>query len=98
MPKRSAGSGMEGCAIRVAARSFCASSILLTGKYKQKPAEKVLAEIMRQRKNPDLMMACFERIRSQEVLEAIARDRAYNVTARRIAINMFADQNLLVDK
>jgi hypothetical protein len=59
--------------------------------------DRVLAEIMRERKNPELMMACFEHIRSQEVLETIARDRAYNVTARRIAINMFADQNLLTD-
>jgi len=58
---------------------------------------RVLAEIMRERKNPDLMMACFERIRSQEILEAIARDPAYNVTARRIAINMFAEPELLAD-
>ena len=56
-----------------------------------------LAEIMRERKNPDLMMACFEQIKDQQVLEAIARDPAYNVTARRIAINMFADQELLAD-
>jgi len=56
----------------------------------------VLAGIMRERKNPDLMMACFEGIHNQEVLEAIARDSAYNVTARRIAINMFADPKLLI--
>lgn len=56
---------------------------------------RVLAEIMRERKNPDLMVACFEGIRSQEVLQAIAQDPAYNITARRIAINMFADPNLL---
>jgi len=56
-----------------------------------------LAEIMRERKNPELMMACFEQIKDQQVLEAIARDPAYNVTARRIAINMFADQELLAD-
>jgi hypothetical protein len=58
---------------------------------------RVLAEIMRERKNPELMMACFAHIRDQGVLEAIARDPSYNVTARRIAINMFADQNLLAD-
>jgi hypothetical protein len=57
----------------------------------------ILAEIMRERKNPDLMMACFEQIKDQQVLEAIARDPAYNVTARRIAINMFADQELLAN-
>ena len=57
----------------------------------------ILAEIMREKKNPDLMMACFEQIKDQKVLESIARDPAYNVTARRIAINMFADQDLLAD-
>jgi hypothetical protein len=55
----------------------------------------VLAEIMRERKNPDLMMACFEGIHDQKVLESIAGDPAYGVTARRIAINMFADPGLL---
>lgn len=58
---------------------------------------RVLADIMRERKNPALMMACFEHIQDQDVLESIARDSSYNVTARRIAINMFADQNLLAD-
>jgi len=58
---------------------------------------RVLADIMRERKHPDLMMACFEHIQDQGVLEAIARDASYNVTARRIAINMFADQKLLAD-
>ncbi len=56
----------------------------------------VLAEIMRRRKNPDLMMACFEGIRDPEVLAAIARDPRQSLTARRIAINMFADQELLL--
>jgi len=56
-----------------------------------------LAGIMRERKNPDLMMACFERIKDQKVLEEIAGDSGYNITARRIAINMFAEQDLLAD-
>lgn len=57
----------------------------------------VLAAIMRERKQPDLMMACFEGIKDQDVLADIAGDPAQSVTARRIAINMFADQTLLAD-
>ncbi len=58
---------------------------------------RTLAGIMRERKQPDLMMACFEGIRDQEVLSEIARDPRQSVTARRIAINMFADQELLLE-
>ncbi len=58
---------------------------------------RVRAEIMRERKQPDLMMACFEGIRDQEVLADIARDPRQSLTARRIAINMFADQALLAE-
>jgi hypothetical protein len=58
---------------------------------------RMLAGIMKERKNPDLMMACFERIKDQKVLEEIAGDPGYNITARRIAINMFAEGDLLVD-
>lgn len=57
---------------------------------------RVLADIMRERKNPDLMLACFEGIRDQEVLAEIAGDPRQSVTARRIAINMFADQELVL--
>ena len=57
----------------------------------------VLAGIMRERKQPELMMACFEGIKDQEVLAGIAGDPAQSMTARRIAINMFADQALLTE-
>ena len=57
----------------------------------------VLAEIMCERKQPELMMACFEGIQDQEVLAGIARNPRQSLTARRIAINMFADQTLLAD-
>jgi len=57
----------------------------------------VLAGIMRERKQPELMMACFEGIRDQEVLAGIAGDPDQSLTARRIAINMFADQAQLAE-
>lgn len=56
-----------------------------------------LAGIMRERKQPELMMTCFEGIRDQETLVEIARDPRQSITARRIAINMFADQDLLLE-
>jgi hypothetical protein len=52
---------------------------------------------MRERKQPELMMACFEGIRDHEVLREIAGDPRQSVTARRLAINMFADQELLLE-
>lgn len=57
----------------------------------------VLAGIMCERKQPELMMACFEGIQDQDVLAEIARNPLQSLTARRIAINMFADQTLLAD-
>jgi len=58
---------------------------------------RVLAAIMRERKQPDLMMACFEVIRDEKVLAEIAGDPRQSLTARRIAINMFADTALLAE-
>ncbi|HHQ47857.1 MAG TPA: hypothetical protein ENK19_03135 [Acidobacteria bacterium] len=58
---------------------------------------RILARLMRERKQPDLMMACFEGIRDHDVLREIASDPGQSVTARRIAINMFADQELLLE-
>ncbi len=79
--------------------------VAMNGKYldaRLKAARRIqnprtLARLMRERKQPDLMMACFEGIRSQEVLREIAGDPRQSVTARRIAINMFADQKLLLE-
>ncbi len=59
--------------------------------------QRVVADVLKERKNPEVMMACFERIDDQGLLTEIAKDPAYNVTARRIAINMFADQELLLE-
>ncbi len=59
--------------------------------------QRVLARIMRERKQPDLMMACFEGIRDPAVLEEVARDTRQSLTARRIAIDMFADRDALLD-
>ena len=44
-----------------------------------------------------LMGACFARITDRRVLEAIAQDTAYNPTARRMAVEQFADESYLTD-
>ncbi|MCK5803373.1 MAG: hypothetical protein KAI66_11095, partial [Lentisphaeria bacterium] len=59
--------------------------------------QRMLAGIMCERKQPDLMMACFEGIHDPEILEEVAKDPRQSLTARRIAIDMFADRELLLD-
>ena len=54
-----------------------------------------LAEIIKVRKNFKLMGACFARITDRGVLDAIANDPAYNMSARRTAIEHFADGSFL---
>lgn len=56
-----------------------------------------LAEIIRLRRNYELMAACFTRITDKKILEAIANDTSYNRSARRIAIENFADEAYLED-
>ena len=54
-----------------------------------------LLDVMRERKNYQLMLACFARITDQGLLAEIARDPRFNITARRIAVQMFSEPQLL---
>jgi len=56
-----------------------------------------LAEIIKSRRNQELMGACFARITDSNILATIARDPSYNITARRIAFENFADESFLAD-
>jgi len=56
-----------------------------------------LAEIIKVRKNFQLMGACFARITDKKILEGIAEDTGYNPTARRLAVEQFADESYLSD-
>lgn len=60
-------------------------------------SQQLLAEIIKTRKNFKLMGACFARITDKKILEAIASDTGYNPTARRIAVEQFADESYLAD-
>jgi len=60
-------------------------------------SQQLLADIIKARKNYELMGACFARITDREILEAIAQDTGYNPTARRIAVEQFADESYLDD-
>jgi len=54
-----------------------------------------LAEVIKVRKNYQLMGACFARITNREILQQIAYDTSYNMSARRMAIENFADESFL---
>lgn len=56
-----------------------------------------LAQIIKTRKNAQLMGACFARITDRKILEQIANDGECNITARRIAVMNFADESYLAD-
>jgi hypothetical protein len=56
-----------------------------------------LADIIKARRNYQLMGACFARITDRKILEAIANDPEYNRSARRIAIENFADESFLAE-
>ncbi|MBN2226696.1 MAG: hypothetical protein JW763_04975 [candidate division Zixibacteria bacterium] len=58
-------------------------------------SQKTLAEIVRARKNLQLMGACFSRITDREILKRIANSGEYNMSARRMAIENFADETFL---
>ena len=60
-------------------------------------SQQLLADIIKARKNYELMGACFARITDRKILEAIAQDPGYNPTARRIAVEQFADESYLDD-
>jgi len=58
-------------------------------------SQEQLAEILKVRKNFQLMGACFARITDKKILERIANDTGYNMSARRIAIENYADESFL---
>jgi hypothetical protein len=60
-------------------------------------SQEKLAEIIKLRKNFQLMGACFSRITDRRILEKIAQSREYNISARRMAIENFADESYLAE-
>ena len=60
-------------------------------------SQEKLAAIIKARRNYELMGACFARITNRDILNKIANDSEYNRSARRIAIENFADESYLDD-
>jgi hypothetical protein len=60
-------------------------------------SQKTLAEIIKVRKNFKLMGACFAGITDKKILNDIANDTEYNMSARRMAIEGFADESYLAE-
>jgi hypothetical protein len=57
--------------------------------------QELLAQILLERKNKAIMEAAFENLTDPEILKKIAEDDRYNIAARRVAIDNFADQSFL---
>jgi hypothetical protein len=57
--------------------------------------QELLAQILLERKNKAIMQAAFENLTDPEILKKIAEDDRYNIAARRVAIENFADQSFL---
>ncbi|MCD6161167.1 MAG: hypothetical protein J7K40_01995 [candidate division Zixibacteria bacterium] len=60
-------------------------------------SQQKLALIIKIRKNYQLMGACFSQISDKKILEEIAANPDYNMSARRIAIENYADESFLID-
>jgi hypothetical protein len=58
-------------------------------------SQKILADIIKDRKNIELIGVCFSRITDRDLIEAIAHDTAVNPVARRMAVEYFADESYL---
>ncbi|MBD3382212.1 MAG: hypothetical protein GF404_08445 [candidate division Zixibacteria bacterium] len=54
-----------------------------------------LADLIREKKNYRLMKACFAHITDKRILEKIAHDKEYNMAARRMAIENYADESFI---
>ena len=60
-------------------------------------SQEKLAEIIKIRRNLRLMGACFAKITDKKLLERIAHDPDYNMSARRMAIDNYADESFISD-
>jgi hypothetical protein len=80
-------------------------SVALNGEYidarigavQRIESQSTLARIIKLRRNYDLMAACFARITDKSILDMIANDKDYNLSARRIAIENYADEAYLAE-
>jgi len=60
-------------------------------------SQEELARIIKIRKNFQLMGACFTKITDRDILERIAHDKEYNMSARRMAIENYANEAYLTE-
>lgn len=58
-------------------------------------SQQKLADLIREKKNYRLMKACFAHITDKKILEKIAHDKEYNMAARRMAIENYADETFI---
>jgi hypothetical protein len=60
-------------------------------------SQKVLAELLREVENRELIGVCFSRITNLEIIQSIAEDTRYSATVRGLAVEHFADEGYLAE-
>jgi hypothetical protein len=60
-------------------------------------SERLLADLIREAGNEKLMGVCFSRITDRDLITSIAEDTRYSATARKLAIEHFADEGYLAE-
>jgi hypothetical protein len=60
-------------------------------------SERVLADLIRESENRELMGICFSRITDKAVIQSIAEDTRYSPTARKLAVEHYADEGYLAE-
>jgi len=55
----------------------------------------ILADLLKEPKNLELVGLCFSRITDRRIIESIAEDSGYSPTVRRMAVEYFADESYL---
>lgn len=60
-------------------------------------SQRVVADLLKDPGNVELISMCFSKISDRRIIESIAQDRVYSAAVRRMAVEYFADESYLSD-
>jgi hypothetical protein len=60
-------------------------------------SQRVVADLLKEPGNVELIGMCFSKISDRRIIESIAQDPAYSATVRRMAVEYFADESYLAE-
>jgi hypothetical protein len=60
-------------------------------------SQRVVADLLKEPGNVELISMCFSKISDRRIIESIAQDPVYSATVRRMAVEYFADESYLSD-